>query len=209
MESKWAKYQAEPDQTRPGWCLPMRKTDSRLRETLGAVLEHALSHIENLDNSPVAATADLSTLRRRLGKPLAAEGIPAEQVIEELVRDVDGGILGSAGGRFFGWVVGASVPAALAADWLTSAWDQNGALYATAPAAAVVEEVVGAWLKDILGLPPEASLLVLATRCWQNVAGMLSGKVCTERLRFGFCRALCCTVRLSARSGCSALGFRR
>ena len=174
MESKWAKYQAEPHQTRLGWCLPMRKTDSRLRETLGAVLEHALAHIENLDNSPVAATADLSTLRWRLGRQLAAEGIPAEQVIEELVRDVDGGILGSAGGRFFGWVVGASMPAALGADWLTSAWDQNGALYATAPAAAVVEEVVGAWLKDILGLPSEASF-ALVTGCQMAHVTCLAG----------------------------------
>jgi glutamate/tyrosine decarboxylase-like PLP-dependent enzyme len=142
----------------------MKKTDSQLQDLLGGVLQHALSHLENLDTFPVAATADLHTLRQQLNKPLTAEGIPAEQVIDDLVRDVDGGIIGSAGGRFFGWVVGASMPAALAADWLTSAWDQNAALYATAPAAAVVEEVAGAWLKDILGLPAHASF-ALVTGC--------------------------------------------
>lgn len=77
-----------------------------------------------------------------------------ETVIDELVRDVDGGLLGSASGRFFGWVIGGGVPAALAADWLTSTWDQNAALYACGPAEAVVEEVCGAWLKELLGHTP-------------------------------------------------------
>jgi aromatic-L-amino-acid decarboxylase len=54
-------------------------------------------------------------------------------------------------------VIGGSLPSALAADWLTSAWDQNAGLYACGPAAAVVEEIAGAWLKDLLGLPGEAS----------------------------------------------------
>ena len=65
-----------------------------------------------------------------------------------------------AGGRFFGWVIGGAVPSALAADWLAAAWDQAAGLYAAGPAAAVVEEVAGAWLKDILGLPEPAELRV-------------------------------------------------
>lgn len=73
------------------------------------------------------------------------------------MRDVDGGILGSAGGRFFGWVIGGGVPAAVAADWLTAAWDQNAALYACGPAEAVIEEIAGEWLKELLGLHAEAS----------------------------------------------------
>ena len=76
----------------------------------------------------------------------------------------DGGLLGSTGGRFFGWVVGGALPAAIAADWLASAWDQNGAIFATSPAAAVVEEVCGAWLKELFGLPPSASF-ALVTGC--------------------------------------------
>jgi aromatic-L-amino-acid decarboxylase len=90
--------------------------------------------------------------------------MPADKVIEELVRDVEGGLLGSAGARFFGWVIGGVLPAALAADWLTSAWQQNAALYATSPAAAIVEETVGEWLKDIFGLPAHASF-ALVTGC--------------------------------------------
>jgi len=72
-------------------------------------------------------------------------------------HDADGGILGSSNGRFFGWVIGGTLPVALAADWLTSAWDQNAASNLTAPAEAVIEEIVGDWTKEILGLPSHVS----------------------------------------------------
>jgi glutamate/tyrosine decarboxylase-like PLP-dependent enzyme len=68
------------------------------------------------------------------------------------------GLVGTAGPRFFGFVVGGSLPAALAADWLTSTWDQNGGLYVLSPAAAVAEEVAAAWLIELLGLPTETSV---------------------------------------------------
>jgi aromatic-L-amino-acid decarboxylase len=61
------------------------------------------------------------------------------------------------GGRFFGWVIGGSLPAALAADWVTLAWDQNAAIHACGPAEAVIEEVAGSWLKRLFGLPDTAS----------------------------------------------------
>jgi len=103
-------------------------------------------------------------LRRRLARPLSETGFPDEQVIDELVWDTDGGIMGSTSGRFFGWVIGGTLPVALAADWLTSTWDQNAASNLTAPAEAVVEEVCGDWLKELLGLPPSASF-ALVTGC--------------------------------------------
>ena len=124
---------------------------------LERALRHSLAHLESLQHSPVGASAGLETLRERLIKPLNSNGMPAEQVIDELVADTAGGIVGSAGGRFFGWVIGGSLPAALAADWLTSAWDQNAASYACGPAEAVIEEACGEWLKDLLGLPVHAS----------------------------------------------------
>ena len=133
------------------------ETDDPSLGVLSLAQHHAFSFLNNLDRAPVGATVDVETLRRRLHKPLDHAGLPPEQVVTELVNDVAGGLLASAGGRFFGWVIGGSLPAALAADWLTSAWDQNAALYATSPAAAVVEEVAGLWLKDILGLPAQAS----------------------------------------------------
>src|SRR6266508_2161201 len=142
----------------------MAKLDPEFRTTLEAAFNHAVSHLENLEQTSVAATADLGTLRARINKPLARAGIAPDHVIHDLAADVAGGLLGSAGGRFFGWVIGGALPAAVAADWLTSSWQQNSALYACSPAAAVVEETVGVWLKEILGLPQHASF-ALVTGC--------------------------------------------
>ncbi|NHZ38932.1 pyridoxal phosphate-dependent decarboxylase family protein [Massilia aquatica] len=132
-------------------------TASPFRPALERALSHALDHLDHLEQQPVGARASLDTLRNRLSRPLADAGLPAAQVIDELAADTAGGINGSAGGRFFGWVIGGALPAALAADWLTSAWDQNAATFACAPAVTVIEEVCGGWLKDLLGLPRDAS----------------------------------------------------
>ena len=138
--------------------------DFRQHATLERAAELAVSYLGSLDATPVGATVSLSELRRRFSRPLADDGIDSVTVVEELARDAAGGLLGSAGGRFYGWVIGAGLPAALGADWLTATWDQNAGLYACGPAAAVVEEVCGTWLKDVLGLPPSASF-ALVTGC--------------------------------------------
>jgi glutamate/tyrosine decarboxylase-like PLP-dependent enzyme len=137
---------------------------SRENATLERATELALSYLESLDAAPVCTTASLPELRRRFACPLPDEGCDPVTVIDELARDAAGGLLGSAGGRFYGWVIGAGLPSALAADWLTATWDQNAGLYACGPAAAVVEEVCGTWLKDVLGLPASASF-ALVTGC--------------------------------------------
>lgn len=100
---------------------------------------------------------DRETLRARLDRPLKDSGDPPEQVIADLIADAEGGVMGSSGGRFFGWVIGGSVDAALAADWLAALWDQNSVTYQSGPAAALVEEIAGGWLKEILGIPADAS----------------------------------------------------
>src|SRR4051812_20277133 len=124
---------------------------------LERALRHAVEHLGDGDTRPVGATVSLNVLRERLGRGLTDDGAPAEEVIEDLVRDVEGGILGSTSGRFFGWVIGGTLPAALAADWLVSAWDQNAAIHACGPAEAVIEEIAGAWLKELFGLSRTAS----------------------------------------------------
>jgi glutamate/tyrosine decarboxylase-like PLP-dependent enzyme len=131
---------------------------------LAAAFRHAIDHLTPASSSSVAATTDLATLRRNLSLPLNPSGQDPTEVINHLVKAVEGGLIDSAGPRFFGWVIGGSLPAALAADWLTSVWDQNACMYATSPAAAVVEEVAGAWLKDLLHLPASASF-ALVTGC--------------------------------------------
>lgn len=142
----------------------MSENPSLFHGPLAAALQYAIDHLSPASSLPVAATAELDTLRRRLALPLGDAELDATAVIDELVRGVEGGIVDSTGPRFFGWVIGGSLPAALAADWLTSAWDQNAGMYACAPAAAVVEEVAGGWLKELLGLPAAASF-ALVTGC--------------------------------------------
>jgi glutamate/tyrosine decarboxylase-like PLP-dependent enzyme len=138
--------------------------DPRQQATMERATELALAFLGSLDTLPVASTAPLAELRRRFLRQLPDAGIDPVTVIDELARDAAGGLLGSAGGRFYGWVIGAGLPAALAADWLTATWDQNAGLYACSPAAAVVEEACGIWLKDLLGLPETASF-ALVTGC--------------------------------------------
>lgn len=127
------------------------------RTALDRAAAHALAFFDNLHAASVSASATLEELRSRLGRPLEDAGRDAGSVIDDLVADVAGGLIGSTSGRFFAWVIGGSLPVALAADWLTSTWDQNAAIYACSPAAGVIEEVCGRYLQELLGLPPNAS----------------------------------------------------
>jgi len=137
-----------------------REYTNVLRDTL----EHATNYLNNLDNEMICASKSLEELRKTFATPLNQSGELPEKVISDLVNNVKGGLLGSAGGRFFAWVVGGAVPASLAADWLTSTWDQNAGMFALSPAEAVIEEVVGMWLKELFGLPEQASF-ALTTGC--------------------------------------------
>ncbi len=132
----------------------MTDRDAVLRRTA----ELAGDFLKRLPDRLVAQPVDLAALRATLGGPLPAGPSDPGRVIEALARDAEPGLVGSAGPRYFGFVIGGDVPAALAADWLTSAWDQNSGLYATSPAAAVVEEVAARWLVDVFGLPPGSSV---------------------------------------------------
>ena len=85
---------------------------------LEQALRHSLNHLDKAKDGPVGAAATLAQLRARLGRPLAEDGTEPAHVIDELVRDVEGGIVNNACGRFFGWVIGGTLPAAVAADWL-------------------------------------------------------------------------------------------
>jgi glutamate/tyrosine decarboxylase-like PLP-dependent enzyme len=131
--------------------------DDRKR-LLSRAAELAGEFLDGLPDRPVGPRVDLAALRSELNRPLADRGEDPRAVIEELATGVEQGLVGSAGPRYFGFVVGGGVPAALAADWLTSAWDQNAGLYALSPSAAVAEEVAAAWLIEIFGLPESSSV---------------------------------------------------
>ena len=148
----------------------------QLRDLLERTTTHALDFLEGLDERRVAPPASVAELRKALGGPLPEDSVEPERVVDELVRSVEPGLLASGGGRFFGWVIGGTLPAALAADWLTSAWDQNAAIVATSPAAAVVEEVCGAWVKDVLGLPAQASFALVTGTQMAHVTALAAAR---------------------------------
>ena len=130
---------------------------SQTNSALSRADHHARAYLSSLELTPVDATAARGALLTRLDVPLSVEGLPADRVVDELAAAVEGGLIGSAGGRFFAWVIGGALPSAMATEWLMSAWDQNAAIYATSPASSVVEEVAGKWLLDLLRLPAHAS----------------------------------------------------
>ena len=123
---------------------------------LDAASKHARRFLEGLDERHVGARAEGSQLREALGGPLPEHGEDPEAVVELLATKADPGIVASAGPRHFGFVMGGSVPAALAADWLVSAWDQAPGFHVLSPAGAAIEEVAGEWIIDLLGLPADA-----------------------------------------------------
>ncbi|HEX4561576.1 MAG TPA: pyridoxal-dependent decarboxylase, partial [Gemmatimonadales bacterium] len=127
-------------------------------DALDAAVQAARTYLASLPSRPVGARASAAELRAALGGPLPQSGMDAAKVVSELARHADGGIIASAGPRYFGFVVGGSLPAALATDWLVSAWDQNAGIYALSPAASVVEEIAVKWLLELFGLPATASL---------------------------------------------------
>jgi glutamate/tyrosine decarboxylase-like PLP-dependent enzyme len=96
-------------------------------------------------------------MRAALGGPLPAEETPAHAVIEQLAAAVEPALVTTAGPRYFGFVIGGALDAATCADLLTTGWDQVAFNHTTSPAAAVVEDVVGDWLKEAFGLPAHAS----------------------------------------------------
>jgi len=150
--------------------------DGRIRATLRRAGALAEEFIEALPERAVGPRAGVDELRAALGGPLPDGPTDPVHVVEELARGADPGIVASAGPRYFGFVIGGSHPAALAADWLTSAWDQNAGLYATSPAASVVEEVAAGWLVELLGLPP-GSAVGFVTGCQMaNLAGIAAAR---------------------------------
>src|SRR3954447_20873967 len=127
-------------------------------EVLDDAARLAREYIDGLESRPVGAQACLEDLRAALGRPLTEGGEDPRAVLADLARDVEPGLIASAGPRYFGFVIGGALPVAVAADWLASAWDQNTGGYVVAPSLSVAEEVAAGWVRDLLGLPPGCGL---------------------------------------------------
>jgi glutamate/tyrosine decarboxylase-like PLP-dependent enzyme len=128
-----------------------------LRELFELTAAIAADFYETLPERPVYPRVTVAELHAALSGPLPERGLPARSVIAELAAAADPGIVAEASGRYFGFVVGGAVPASIAADWLTSTWDQNAGIFVLGPSASIVEQVAGMWLIELLGLPRDAS----------------------------------------------------
>ena len=128
-----------------------------VHDVLSRAMSLSTDYPRGLAESRVGATATPEQLRRQLGGPLGDRGEDPGRGSSGLAADVEGGLFTTGGGRFFAWAIGGALPAALGADWLTSAWDQNSVIWGTSPGMAMIEEIAGEWLRDLLELPPHAS----------------------------------------------------
>ncbi|WP_194419605.1 pyridoxal phosphate-dependent decarboxylase family protein [Microbacterium abyssi] len=125
---------------------------------LDAAHRHATEFLGSLDDRPVWPRASLEDMVTAFGGPLTDEGLDPAAVIDEIAERADPGLVAIPGGRFFGFVIGATHPAALAADWLVSAWDQNSGSSRLTPATVAMERVAGKWMLELFGLPSAASV---------------------------------------------------
>jgi glutamate/tyrosine decarboxylase-like PLP-dependent enzyme len=145
-------------------------------EPLRKAAELACAYLGSVRERPVAQATTSDKLIARFDTVLADDGAAAEDALDELCDNIDDGLVVTNGGRFFGFVEGGVLPAALAADWLTSAWDQNPNFHALSPAGAAVEEVCRRWLVDLLRLPDHASVGFTTGTQMANMIGLAAAR---------------------------------
>ena len=149
---------------------------SEQTELLRRTAELAARYVESLGERPVFPRVNPAELRDALGGPLPEEPVAADEVVEGLAAAAEPGLVAMGSGRYFGFVIGGSLPAALAADWLATAWDQNAGLYVGGPSASVVEQVTCEWLVELLGLPAGSSIGFVTGTQMAHVTGLAAAR---------------------------------
>ena len=127
-------------------------------DLLRATTEHAIRYLDGLDERSVFPTAEAIARLAELGGTLPDAPTDPAEVIRLLDEVGSPATVATAGNRYYGFVIGGSLPAALAANWLAGAWDQNSAMFASSPLASVLETVARQWILDVLGLPSSAQI---------------------------------------------------
>jgi glutamate/tyrosine decarboxylase-like PLP-dependent enzyme len=127
-------------------------------ELLHVTAELAVSYLDRAASRHVGGRSSRDELIAALGGPLPEHGSRPVDVIRELAAGTDPGLVAGIGPRYFGFVTGGALPVSVAADWLTSTWDQNAALYIMSPAVAMLEDIVSEWILDLAGLPGRSTV---------------------------------------------------
>lgn len=147
-----------------------------IQPLLAATADHAAKYLAGVGSRPVTGPVNVDELRARLGGSLPERSCDPQQVLETLVAAAEPGLVHSAGPRYFGYVIGGALPASVAADWLTAAWDQCAGIYTLSPAGAVVEEVASEWLRELLSLPAGASAGFTTGDTMANTVGLAAAR---------------------------------
>ena len=151
-------------------------------DALERAKDHAMRWLSSIPDRPVGPVATAEELAAQFAAPLPELPTDAGQVVDELARIADPGLMSMPSGRFFGWVIGGTLPAALAADWLVSAWDQNAGMRFATPATAAAEEAAAGWLLDLLGLPAGSDVGFTTGATMSNFVGLAAaGSTCSAR----------------------------
>lgn len=132
--------------------------------------------LEQLPGRRLPATATVDDIRATLGDDLPEAPSEPADVIELMASAAEPGLVATPSGRFFGFVIGGVLPAALAADWLTGAWDQNAGLQVLSPAYVALEDIASSWLLDLLGLPSEAAVGFVTGATTASFTGLASAR---------------------------------
>ena len=143
---------------------------------LDRALTHARSWLAAEPDRPVRPTDDIDAVLARMPSHLQQGRTDPATVVDELADVVVPGLMSMGSGRFFGWVIGGTLPSALAADWLVSAWDQNSALRFATPGVVAVEEVAATWILDLLGLPAGAEVGFVTGAQMANFTGLAAAR---------------------------------
>lgn len=146
------------------------------RRTLDRAAQHALDWIASLPDRTVRPEQDVEGVLAALDRPLPDGPADPAGVVDDLAALAGPGLMAMPSGRFFGWVIGGTLPAAMGADWLVSAWDQNAAMRYPTPATAALEQVAGTWLLDVLGLPPESDVGFTTGATMANWTGLAAAR---------------------------------
>jgi glutamate/tyrosine decarboxylase-like PLP-dependent enzyme len=146
------------------------------RAALSSAHDLALEWIETVPDRRVAPAADIDGMLDAFRRELPGESTDPVAVVRELAALAGPGLMAIPSGRFFGWVMGGTLPASLGADWLVSAWDQNSGLRYATPATAAIEQVAGEWLVDLLGLPRNAEVGFTTGATMANWTGLAAAR---------------------------------
>ena len=143
---------------------------------LASAAKFAQSWLDELPERGINPRQDFDQVRAAFGDVLPDHGVDATEVIERLGTLGEPGLMAMGSGRFFGWVIGGTMPAPLAADWLLSAWDQNAGAPTLTPTVVTLEEIAGEWLLDLLGLPSTAVVGFPTGAQMANFGGLIAAR---------------------------------